>query len=145
MRFISSWPGLSRPSTFYARSSRKTWMPGTSPGMTTWGRSAATSPFSYRIRIDDIGRRTGGIGGDLVENIRELDFVFLARDVAEVRRGDDVVHVEQRIAGIAQRLFLIDIHRRHAGPAGAQGVHQRVRFDQRCAAGVDQERGRLHA
>src|ERR1700682_812979 len=60
------------------------------------GRAAATSPFSHRIRIDDVGRRTGGIGGDLVENIRELDFVFLARDVAEVRRANHVAHVEQR-------------------------------------------------
>src|SRR5260370_26402895 len=108
MRSISSWPGLSRPSTFYARSSRKTWMPGTSPGMTTWGRSAATSPFSYRIRIDDIGRRTGGIGGDLVENIRELDFVFVARDVAQLRRANDIFHGQPRVGGIAQCLVLLD-------------------------------------
>ena len=29
-----SWPGLSRPSTSFATNKRKTWMPGTSPGMT---------------------------------------------------------------------------------------------------------------
>src|SRR5882757_7572910 len=32
-RFAASWPGLSRPSTSYL-SPRKTWMPGTRPGMT---------------------------------------------------------------------------------------------------------------
>src|SRR5260370_39290691 len=100
MRSISSWPGLSRPSTFYARSSGKTWMPRTSPGMTMWGRSAATSPFSYRIRIDDIGRRTGGIGGDLVENIPELGFGFVARDVTEGGGGNDIFHGPQRDDGL---------------------------------------------
>src|SRR5690349_13212658 len=30
----SSWPGLSRPSTSLTSQERKTWMPGTSPGMT---------------------------------------------------------------------------------------------------------------
>jgi hypothetical protein len=29
-----SWPGLSRPSTSFLQQPRKTWMPGTSPGMT---------------------------------------------------------------------------------------------------------------
>ena len=31
----SSWPGLTRPSTSFLPSARKSWMPGTSPGMTT--------------------------------------------------------------------------------------------------------------
>jgi len=29
-----SWPGLSRPSTYSLQPPGKTWMPGTSPGMT---------------------------------------------------------------------------------------------------------------
>ncbi len=32
--YFSSWPGSSRPSTSLARQESKTWMPGTSPGMT---------------------------------------------------------------------------------------------------------------
>src|SRR4051794_14793349 len=34
MSQFSSWPGLSRPSTSCLFVARKTWMPGTSPGMT---------------------------------------------------------------------------------------------------------------
>jgi hypothetical protein len=41
-RLPSSWPGLSRPSTSLAR--RKTWMPGTRPGMTSrWGDEPSKS------------------------------------------------------------------------------------------------------
>ena len=32
--FPPSWPGLSRPSTLFVGHRRKTWMPGTRPGMT---------------------------------------------------------------------------------------------------------------
>src|SRR6266404_8083979 len=32
--YSSSWPGLSRPSTSFFWRYRRTWMPGTSPGMT---------------------------------------------------------------------------------------------------------------
>ena len=31
-----SWPGLSRPSNDFLQRTNKTWMPGTSPGMTLW-------------------------------------------------------------------------------------------------------------
>jgi hypothetical protein len=34
MSYVSSWPGLSRPSTPFLRVGAKTWMPGTRPGMT---------------------------------------------------------------------------------------------------------------
>ena len=49
------------------------------------------------------------------------------------------------MAGVAQRLVLVDVDRRHAGPAGPQRLDQRAGLDQRRAAGVDQKRGRLHA
>ena len=49
------------------------------------------------------------------------------------------------MAGVAQRLVLVDVDRRHAGAARAQRIDQRARLDQRRAAGVDEERGRLHA
>ena len=62
-----------------------------------------------------------------------------------MRRADHVRHVQQRMRGVAQRLLLIDIDRRHAGPAGAERLDQRAALDQLRAAGVDDQCGRLHA
>ena len=36
-------------------------------------------------RVHHVDRRAGRVGGDLVEDVGELDFVLLARDVTEVR------------------------------------------------------------
>ena len=44
----------------------------------------------------------GGVGDDLVEDVGELDLVLVARHVADVRRADDVVHREQRIASVSR-------------------------------------------
>ena len=38
-----------------------------------------------------------GVGDDLVEDVGELQLVLVARDVADVRRADDVVHAQQRV------------------------------------------------
>src|SRR5690348_2988320 len=46
-------------------------------------------------RIDDVDRRPGRIRDDLIEDVRELYFVLVARHVADVRRGDDVAQREQ--------------------------------------------------
>jgi hypothetical protein len=37
---FSSWPGVTRPSTSFFEIERKTWMPGTRPGMTSFEESA---------------------------------------------------------------------------------------------------------
>jgi hypothetical protein len=50
--------------------------------------------------IHHIDRRALCVGGDLIEDLSKLDFVFLARDVANVRRADDVVHAEQRVVRV---------------------------------------------
>ena len=96
------------------------------------------------VRVHDIDRVAFGECHDLIEDVGELDFVFLARHVAEVRRADDIRHVEQRMRGVAQRLFLIDVDRRHAGPPGLQRCDQRARLDQASTARVDQNGGGLH-
>src|SRR5712672_2442964 len=74
-------------------SEARTWMPGSSPGM-TWINRAST-PLIHHRRIDHIGRSSLRIGHDLVEDILELEFVFVARDVAEMRRGDHIVMVSR--------------------------------------------------
>ena len=58
-------------------------------------------------------------GNDLVENVGELNLVFVARDIADMRGRDDIVHVQKRIGGVAQRLLLEHVDRSIAGTAGA--------------------------
>src|SRR5438093_1567947 len=103
--------------------------PGASLGYPRSGAGCASAPSGHHIRIDDIRWRAGGIGHNLVEYIRELDFVFVARDVAEMWRADHIIHGQQGIVDVAQRFLFIDIDRRHAGPAGAQRIDQRVGLD----------------
>ena len=67
------------------------------------------------VWIHDVDRFAARVGDDLVEDVPELDLVFLTRDVSDVRRADDVLHLQQRMAGIAQRLFF-DRHRRPPCP-----------------------------
>src|ERR1700760_452090 len=56
--------------------------------------------------IDDVSRFARGERDDLVENIRKLNLVLIARDIADMRRRHDIVHVQQRIGGITQRFLL---------------------------------------
>src|SRR6478736_8780053 len=46
---LSSWPGLSRPSTSVHTVPSKTWMPGTSPGMTMWRNLRPTMTALRRL------------------------------------------------------------------------------------------------
>src|SRR5712671_898289 len=48
----SSWPGLSRPSTFLAPRESKTWMSGTSPGMTTSNYTACECSLHLLVGVD---------------------------------------------------------------------------------------------
>jgi hypothetical protein len=93
---------------------------------------------------DNICRRARGKGCDLVKDIAELDLVLFARDIADMRRGHDVGHIQQGIGGVAQRFLVEHVDCRKARPAGTQCVHQRIRFDQAGAAGVDQDGRGLH-
>src|SRR5258706_237519 len=70
--------------------------------------------------------------------------MVLARHVAEVGRADHVVHVEQRMAGVAHRFFFVDVDRRLARTPRIEGGDERARLDQRRAAGVDDQRRRFH-
>ena len=48
------------------------------------------------------------------------------------------------MAGVAQRLLLVDVHRRLARAPRFEGGDERAGLDQRRAAGVDDQRRRLH-
>src|SRR3954454_518800 len=57
---VSSWPGLSRPSTSLAWAVPKSWMPGTRPGMTEqMSPSDAISELKTIVRKDARMRRDG--------------------------------------------------------------------------------------
>src|SRR5436305_391319 len=78
----------------------------TSPGMKKSGDTGqALSEWAcvnQHIRIDHIDGRAGRISNNLIENIGELDLEFVARDVADVRRADHIVHGEQCITAVEQ-------------------------------------------
>jgi hypothetical protein len=52
---FSSWPGLTRPSTSFIEIERKTWMPGTRPGMTSFEESARYNWLLYESDSLDEG------------------------------------------------------------------------------------------
>src|SRR6476659_32080 len=73
----------------------------------------ASSLYSQHVRVYHVDRFAARVGDDLLEDVPELDLVFFARHVADVRRADDILHPQQRILWIAQRLLLVVIDGRH--------------------------------
>ena len=55
-------------------------------------RFSGAKPRFVTGRVDDVDRIAGGVGDDLIEHIRELDFVHFARDVSNVRCADNLFH-----------------------------------------------------
>src|SRR5262245_60277460 len=94
--------------------------------------------------IHDVDRRAVGERDDLIEHIRELDLVFVARHVADVWRADHVAHLQQRIVRIAKRLLLEHVDRGETRTALPQRRDKRARRNQTRPAGVHQNRSRLH-
>ena len=97
------------------------------------------------VRIHDVDRRAGGVGDDLVEDVGELDLVLLARDVADVRRADGVLHRRAADGRVAHRLLSKTSTAAMPGrPAFSAATSAPGSISPR-AAGVDEQRGRLHA
>jgi hypothetical protein len=97
------------------------------------------------LRIDNIDRPRRGECHDLIEYVDELHLVFLSRDVADMRRRDDLGELQQRKIRIEHRLVFEHVDGGITGAAGAKRRHQRALLDQRGAAGIDQDGIRLHA
>src|SRR5262245_22252264 len=94
-------------------------------GDRVWLQSSdVTTRPRQAVRVDHIDRGASGIGQDLVEDVGELDLVFLARHVADVRCGDDFVDREEGVAGVDDRVLLVDVNRRQAWPSRPQGGHE---------------------
>src|SRR5579872_5483637 len=58
------------------------------------------------LGVDHVDWSAGREGGDLLEDVGELQFILVARHIADVRRGDDVRQGEERVVWVAHGLFL---------------------------------------
>ena len=87
--------------------------------------------------IDNVDRLSSAEGRDLVEDIRELDFVFFVGNVPYVRRADNVVHRQQWMIAVLNRLLLEYINCSHAGMPLFESADKRAGFNQAGPAGVD--------
>src|SRR5215831_7666332 len=103
----------------------------------------SVNPIESR-RIDYVDRIACAKGGDLVEDIRELDFVFFARNVPYVWSADNVVHCEERMLSILKRFLLEDVDGGHPWAALLERADERAGFDQASTAGVDEQSGLFH-
>src|SRR5713101_31207 len=92
------------------------------PRITSSSRRPTKVGGSQNLRIDDIDGYTGCVRGDLVEDVYELNLILVARDVADVRRANDVAELEERIGRTGDGLLFINIHRRHTGTTRLQCV-----------------------
>src|SRR5262245_43659746 len=64
------------------------------------GRCSCAADGCGGFGIDHVDRSARGVGKDLIKNVRELQVVFVTRDVSDMRRADDIGHAEQRVARI---------------------------------------------
>ena len=55
-------------------------------------RISDAKPRFITGRVDNADRIAGGVRDDLIEHIRESDFVRFARDVSNVRSADNLFH-----------------------------------------------------
>jgi len=63
-------------------------------GLSGGARSTWASQHLEDLRIHDIDGSAGRVVGHLIEDVGELQVVFLPRDVPDVRRAHDVVHCQ---------------------------------------------------
>src|SRR5205085_1365644 len=99
-----------------------------SPASTMWRAfGSALSPAGamcesrlslfQRFRIDYVNRLALGVCEQPVDRAAVDAFVLLLFAVAEVRRTDHILQLEQRMCGADDRLALVDVYRREAGPS----------------------------
>ena len=67
-----------------------------------------------------------GLAGGVSENILDhhgiVFFVAFARNVAEMRRAGDIIHLDQRMIGADYRFFFVNIYRGLARTAGSERI-----------------------
>src|SRR6478752_8592619 len=84
INYLPSWPGLSRPSTSWLQ--RKSWMPGSSPGMT---KSKSFRLQLQRRRIDAVAQ--AGRSRAVFEDVAEMAVAFRAQYFGADHAVADVV------------------------------------------------------
>ena len=89
-------------------------------------------------------RLAGGVSENILDHHGIVFFVAFARNVAEVRRAGDIIHLDQRMISADYRFLFVNIHRGHARSAGSERIGQRIFRDQPRPAGVHDQRGRFH-
>ncbi len=78
----------------------------------------------------------------MIEGGPEQGFVAVLFDIAQVRRADDVVHVQQRM--VRDRFALVHVDHCIAWPPSAERLFQRAWFNQSRSTGVDEQGRRFH-
>src|SRR5581483_2630729 len=82
---------------------------------------------------------------DLLEALSKIELEVIPFRPPEMRRAQHIRHFEKRMVAVDDRLLLVDIHRRVAGPALLQRVEQRAGRYQLGARNIDEQGSRLHA
>src|SRR5690348_14219584 len=108
------------------------------------GRSGRAARVVEDGGVDDVDRLAGGVRDDLVEDLGELDLVFVAGHVADVRRADNVGERQQRIVRVYEGFLVVDVDGGHARAPVAQRLYQCAGCHETRPARVDEQRGRLH-
>ena len=80
-------------------------------------------------RVDDVDGARRQRSVDLVETSANCSSHSFVGDVADVRRAEDVVHREQQVARVAQRLLLGDVSAAIPGASAPQRGDERSRLD----------------
>src|SRR5262249_5126859 len=109
-----------------------------------WTGTIASAAMGKHFWIHYVDRPAGGVRHDLIEYLRELDFVLIASDVANMRRRNDLGQGQQRVVWVAHRFIFEYIDRAHAWATGLERRDERARLNQRCAARIYEQGGWFH-
>ena len=101
------------------------------------GASGLTPLVQQRLP-GDIALKIGG-------NHRRVFGDTLPGGSGDMRRDNHVIELDDKRMIAPQRFAVLDIQRRAAQRAVAQGINQRCLVDHRRARGIDQQRAGLHA
>src|SRR5581483_7519767 len=123
----SSWPGLTRPSTFSFQRVPKTWMPGTRPGMTSFVRGGV-APYRQAVLarstrvLEDRAEQLPALAVELHHLQLLVDAIVLGRGVV-----DDARQREIELDVLQAGRLLHDVLAGQVVAAGLQHMDQELR------------------
>src|SRR5436190_18114376 len=89
-------------------------------------RSIAASSSYQHVGVHHVGRPALGECNELVGRGSVHILVGAALGVAQVRRAQDVAHLEQRVVRAQHRLFFVHVHRGESRTPRLESAHQRA-------------------